>query len=179
MDLKAALPIDRSSTVNFQPNPGSASSAMTSGENPPAVQSFDQWHEMPADITFQVMHWMMLNERSRSAPASFAMTSKPFYKAGQAFRRHHLYESAQAILLHPRLVDCSRSYLDRLGYRPRYSNIKNPEELISMLEYISKNDGENGPMYYLKLGEIPETTISGQRVYGALRDSSCRCCYKP
>lgn len=169
MDINAGFPINRSSTVNFQPNPGSASSATSSGQNPPTVQSFDRWHEMPADITFQIMQWMMLNERSRSAPASFAMTSKSFYNAGQAFRGHHLYESAQAILLHPRLVNRSRSYLDSLGYRPRFPDIENPDELISLLEYLPKNDDEPGPMQYLKLGEIPETTIFDSRVEQAIR----------
>jgi hypothetical protein len=169
MDLKAGLPINGSSTVNLQPNPGTASSATTSGQNPPTVQSFDRWHEMPADITFQVMHWMMLNERSISAPASFTMTPKAFYKAGQAFRGHPLYASAQAILLHPRLVNCSRSFLDSLGYRPRYPGIKNPEELISLLDNLSKDDGEPRPMYYLKLGEVPETTIFDSRVEQVVR----------
>ena len=169
MDINASLSGKPRVAVTLQPNTDSASSAMTSSQKPPTVQSFDRWHEMPAEITFQIMQWMMLDERSRFAPASFAITSKSFHQVGQAFRRHHLYESAQAILLHPSLVNRSRSYLDSLGYRPRLPDINNPEELISLLTYLSKDDGTTGPMYYLDLVKIPETAIFDSRVDQAIR----------
>lgn len=169
MDVKTGLPFNGSGIVNCQTDPGSASSSTNNDQNPPTVQSFDRWHEMPEEITFQVMQWMMLNERSTSAPASFVMTSKPFYGVGQAFRLHHLYESAQAILLHPRLVNASRNYLDSLGFRPRFPDTNSPEQLISVLRQLSGNNGEPHPVHCINLGSIEDTTIFDSRVEKALR----------
>ena len=173
MDITANLPVHGSPIVNLQPNPGAAPLATTSGQNPPTVRSFDRWHEIPEEITFQIMQWMMLHGRSRSAPASFAMTSKSFYTVGQAFRHHHLYESAQSILLHPRMVDFCNNHVARMR-TPFNTDLENPEDLVSVLANLSGSyAGKDSPMYHLKLEQIPEPIIFYSRIEEATRAFRC------
>lgn len=169
MDINAVTTVKPNTGVTFQPDPGSASSSSSNDQRPPTLQSFDRWHEMPAEITYQVMQWLMLNEQSKSAPAAFAMTSKFLHQLGQAFRRNHLYEQTQSILLHPRLVHNSRVYLDNLGDRPRLLDCATPEKLIFLLDRLCVHEGKSGTAYLLKLENIPETTISDPGVLKALR----------
>lgn len=175
MDVKAGLPINASTALHVQPDQSPDASTRSNAQRPPTLHSFDRWHEMPDDITFQVMTWMMHNERSGSAPASFATTSKAFYQLGHAFRRHHLYKSMQSTLLHTGLANNSRRYIDRVGKRHEPCGSKNPGELLSLLQSLSRYDGASGTEDWLCLEKTPEPTFFDTRVHEAIRAFKGRC----
>ena len=129
-----------------------------------SLATVNRWNDMPHELVYQVMYWMMINENSTTAHNGLATTSKSFHQLGKAFQSNSMYKNAQSNIVHTNLVNNCFRYLDSLGYRGVYLASKNTNELVEVFRTLDEKEFKTERDVFLDLTKTSNSSFCAPEV---------------